>query len=108
MIYESFKIIHKFDNIEYSSITSDKQRLFESFLRKTPDFVCGKVLFQEYNFDEFVLNYSIDVLAEFVKSEYQNKYGELYFCGKKFDSEIGLIMELKNCKKILKITVENL
>lgn len=106
MIYESFKIVHMFKDIEYSSLISDKMQMFEYFLYKNKDFTEGKVSFKEYTFDEFVAEYSSDELARFIKIEYRNKHGELYFCGKKYDTEMSLMLELRSYKKLLKITVE--
>ena len=106
MVYESFKIVHMFKNVEYSILISDKIQLFEYFLKKNKDFTNGKISFKEYTFDDFVAEYSSDELARFVGIEYENKYGELYFCGMKYDTEMSLMLELRSCKKLLKITVE--
>ena len=106
MVYESFKIVHMFKNVEYSSLISDKSQMFEYFLKKNKDFTNGKISFKEYTFDDFVAEYSSDELARFVGIEYENKYGELYFCGMKYDTEMSLMLELRSCKKLLKITVE--
>ena len=106
MIYESFKIVHMFKNVEYSNLASDKNQMFGYFLHKNKDFTEGKVSFKEYTFDEFVAEYSSDELARFINIEYGDKHGELYFCGTRYDTEMSLMLELKSCKKLLKITVE--
>ena len=106
MVYESFKIVHMFKNVEYSSLISDKNQMFGYFLHKNKDFTEGRVSFKEYTFDEFVTEYSFDELARFIGIEYRNKHGELYFCGTRYDTEMSLMLELRSCKKILKITVE--
>jgi hypothetical protein len=106
MVYESFKIVHMFKNVEYSSLTSDKSQMFEYFLNENKDFTEGKISFKEYTFDDFVAEYSYDELAKFINIEYRNKFGELYFCGTKYDTELSLVLELRKCKKLLKITVE--
>lgn len=106
MVYESFKIIHMFENVEHSNLTSDKTQMFKSFLNENKDFTNGKISFKEYTFDDFVTEYSSDKLARFIGMEYRNKYGELYFCGTKYDTEMSLILELRSCKKLLKMTVE--
>lgn len=106
MVYESFKIIHMFENVEHSNLTSDKTQMFKSFLNGNKDFTNGKISFKEYTFDDFVTEYSSDKLARFIGMEYRNKYGELYFCGTKYDTEMSLILELRSCKKLLKMTVE--
>ena len=106
MVYESFKIVHMFKNVEYSNLISDKSQMFEYFLNKNKNFTDGKISFKEYTFDDFIAEYSSDELAMFIGVEYRNKYGELYFCGKRYNTEMSLMLELRNCKKVLKITVE--
>lgn len=106
MVYESIKIVHMFKNVKHSSLTSDKSQMFEHFLIKNKDFTGGKISFEEYTFDDFVAKYSSDELARLIGMEYRNIYGELYFCGTRYDAEMSLMLELRSCKKLLKITVE--
>lgn len=106
MVYESIKIVYMFENVEYFSSINDKSEMFESFLKRHKDFTGGKVSFKEYTFDDFVTEYSFEKLAMFINIEYRNKYGELYFCGTRYDTEMSLILALRNHQKLLKITVE--
>ena len=95
MIYSNKMIVHKGFNNRLA-----RDSLISDFLRAHKKALEFSVEFEEFTFDEYPDH---GELMSFVDCEYRNKWGELYWCGTKYEQLRDLVAELRKQKNIFRM-----